>query len=146
MSRIQLALNVDNLEASINFYRRLLATEPAKVRPGYANFAVAAPPPKLVLIENPGHGGSLNHLGAGSTMSTLSMPSRTAWPRMASPPSMSAAPHAATPNRTSSGSRAPRTTSDGRSTRSWPTVPSRADWPRAATAAAAPRQPPQKPR
>src|SRR3954462_14161648 len=63
MSRVQLALNVDDLEASIDFYRRLFATEPAKVRPGYANFAVAAPPLKLVLIENPGQGGSLNHLG-----------------------------------------------------------------------------------
>ena len=48
---------------SIDFYRRLFATEPAKVRTGYANFAVAEPPLKLVLIENPGHGGSLNHLG-----------------------------------------------------------------------------------
>ena len=63
MSRVQLALNVDDLEASIEFYRRLFATEPAKVRPGYANFAVAEPPLKLVLIENPGQGGSLNHLG-----------------------------------------------------------------------------------
>jgi catechol 2,3-dioxygenase-like lactoylglutathione lyase family enzyme len=63
MSRIQLALNVDDLDASIAFYSRLLATEPAKVRPGYANFAVAQPPLKLVLIENPGRGGSLNHLG-----------------------------------------------------------------------------------
>ena len=63
MSRIQLALNVDDLEGSIAFYRRLFASEPAKVRPGYANFAVAEPPLKLVLIENPGHGGSINHLG-----------------------------------------------------------------------------------
>ena len=57
MSRIQLALNVDDLDASIAFYSRLFASEPAKVRPGYANFAVAEPPLKLVLIENPGHGG-----------------------------------------------------------------------------------------
>lgn len=63
MSRIQLALNVDDLAASIAFYSTLFATEPAKVRPGYANFAVAEPPLKLVLIENPGHGGSVNHLG-----------------------------------------------------------------------------------
>jgi catechol 2,3-dioxygenase-like lactoylglutathione lyase family enzyme len=63
MSRVQLALNVDDLDASIAFYSRLFATEPAKVRPGYANFAVAQPPLKLVLIENPGQGGSLNHLG-----------------------------------------------------------------------------------
>jgi catechol 2,3-dioxygenase-like lactoylglutathione lyase family enzyme len=63
MSRVQLALNVDSLDESIAFYRRLFNTEPAKVRPGYANFAVAEPPLKLVLIENPGHGGSINHLG-----------------------------------------------------------------------------------
>jgi catechol 2,3-dioxygenase-like lactoylglutathione lyase family enzyme len=63
MSRLQLALNVDDLEQSIAFYSRLFDTEPAKVRPGYANFAVAEPPLKLVLIENPGHGGSVNHLG-----------------------------------------------------------------------------------
>jgi catechol 2,3-dioxygenase-like lactoylglutathione lyase family enzyme len=63
MSRLQLALNVDHLQESIDFYTRLLGTEPAKVKPGYANFAVADPALKLVLIENPGRGGSLNHLG-----------------------------------------------------------------------------------
>jgi catechol 2,3-dioxygenase-like lactoylglutathione lyase family enzyme len=63
MSRIQLALNVDDLDASIAFYSKLFASEPAKVRPGYANFAVTEPPLKLVLIENPGQGGSINHLG-----------------------------------------------------------------------------------
>jgi len=63
MSRVQLALNVDDLDTSIAFYTRLFGTEPAKIRPGYANFAVAEPPLKLVLIESPGQGGSLNHLG-----------------------------------------------------------------------------------
>jgi catechol 2,3-dioxygenase-like lactoylglutathione lyase family enzyme len=63
MSRIQLALNVEDLDASIAFYSKLFATEPAKVRPGYANFAVAEPPLKLVLVESPGRGGSINHLG-----------------------------------------------------------------------------------
>ena len=63
MSRVQLALNVDDLEESIAFYSRLFGTEPAKVKPGYANFAVAEPPLKLILIENPGRGGSVNHLG-----------------------------------------------------------------------------------
>jgi len=62
-SRVQLALNVDNLDESIAFYSALFGTEPAKRRPGYANFAVAQPPLKLVLIENPGQGGTLNHLG-----------------------------------------------------------------------------------
>src|SRR6188472_2136603 len=63
MSRLQLALNVDDLEQSIAFYTGLFGTGPAKVKPGYANFAVSDPALKLVLIENPGHGGSLNHLG-----------------------------------------------------------------------------------
>src|SRR3954451_6683313 len=69
MSRIQLALNVDDLEASIAFYRTLFGTVPAKHRPGYANFAINEPPLKLVLLENPGQGGSINHLGVevGST-------------------------------------------------------------------------------
>jgi catechol 2,3-dioxygenase-like lactoylglutathione lyase family enzyme len=63
MSRLQLALNVDDLESSITFYSALFGTEPAKRKPGYANFAIAEPPLKLVLLENPGQGGSLNHLG-----------------------------------------------------------------------------------
>ena len=63
MSRVQLALNVDDLEESIAFYSTLFGTEPAKTKPGYANFAVAEPPLKLVLIEKRGSGGSINHLG-----------------------------------------------------------------------------------
>jgi len=63
MSRIQLALNVDDLDAAIAFYSTLFNAAPAKVKPGYANFAIAEPPLKLVLLENPGHGGSINHLG-----------------------------------------------------------------------------------
>ena len=63
MSRMQLALNVDDLDAAITFYSKLFATKPAKVKPGYANFAIANPPLKLVLLENPGQGGTLNHLG-----------------------------------------------------------------------------------
>lgn len=62
MSRVQLALNVSNLDEAIGFYSKMFATDPAKVRPGYANFAVAEPPLKLVLIEGDG-GGTLNHLG-----------------------------------------------------------------------------------
>jgi catechol 2,3-dioxygenase-like lactoylglutathione lyase family enzyme len=61
--RVQLALNVDDLPTAVAFYSKLFGTEPAKVREGYANFAVTAPPLKLVLIENPGQGGTLNHLG-----------------------------------------------------------------------------------
>ena len=63
MSRVQLALNVDDLDEAVTFYSKLFGTEPAKRRPGYANFAIAEPPLKLVLMENPGQGGSLNHLG-----------------------------------------------------------------------------------
>ena len=63
MARVQLALNVADLDAAISFYSKLFSTEPAKVRPGYANFAIAEPPLKLVLIEGRGEPGSLNHLG-----------------------------------------------------------------------------------
>ena len=63
MSRLQLALNVDELDTAIAFYSKLFSTEPAKVRPGYANFAIAEPPLKLVLIEGQAAGGTLNHLG-----------------------------------------------------------------------------------
>ena len=68
MSRVQLALNVTDIDAAVDFYATLFGAEPAKRRPGYANFAIAEPPLKLVLIENPeGRGdgvvGALNHLG-----------------------------------------------------------------------------------
>lgn len=63
MSRVQLALNVHNIDESVAFYSRLLGVEPAKLRPGYANFAVADPPLKLVLIESPGAEERINHLG-----------------------------------------------------------------------------------
>ena len=68
MSRLQLALNVTDIDAAVEFYSTLFATEPAKRRPGYANFAIAEPPLKLVLIEAPversdGVSGALNHLG-----------------------------------------------------------------------------------
>ena len=61
--RVQLALNVNDIEEAVAFYARLFGAEPAKRRPGYANFVIAEPPLKLVLLENPGQGGSLNHLG-----------------------------------------------------------------------------------
>jgi catechol 2,3-dioxygenase-like lactoylglutathione lyase family enzyme len=64
VSRVQLALNVADLSAAVEFYSKLFDVSPAKVRPGYANFAVAEPPLKLVLIEDPARQpGSLNHLG-----------------------------------------------------------------------------------
>jgi catechol 2,3-dioxygenase-like lactoylglutathione lyase family enzyme len=63
MSRVQLALNVDDIDEAVAFYSKLFGTEPAKRRDGYANFAVANPPLKLVLLANPGQGGTMNHLG-----------------------------------------------------------------------------------
>ncbi|QNG17706.1 glyoxalase/bleomycin resistance/dioxygenase family protein [Rhodococcus triatomae] len=63
MSRAQLALDVDDLPKAVAFYSALFRTRPAKLKPGYANFVVADPPLKLVLLENPGRGGTINHLG-----------------------------------------------------------------------------------
>jgi predicted enzyme related to lactoylglutathione lyase len=64
MSRVQLALNVEDLDEAVAFYSKLFETQPSKLRPGYANFAVADPPLKLVLIEDRTRApGSLNHLG-----------------------------------------------------------------------------------
>ena len=63
MSRVQLALNVDQLDEAVTFYSKLFNAQPAKLKEGYANFAIADPPLKLVLLENPGQGGTLNHLG-----------------------------------------------------------------------------------
>lgn len=63
MSRVQLALNVEDLDAAISFYSKLFGVGPAKVKPGYANFAIVEPPLKLVLFHSPGSGGTINHLG-----------------------------------------------------------------------------------
>jgi catechol 2,3-dioxygenase-like lactoylglutathione lyase family enzyme len=64
MSRVQLALRVADLDASIAFYSKLFGTEPAKLRDGYANFAIAEPPLKLVLIEGTAEEATrLDHLG-----------------------------------------------------------------------------------
>ena len=63
MSRLQLALNVSDLDEAVSFYTKFFKTEPTKIRPGYANFAILEPPLKLVLFENPDVGGTINHLG-----------------------------------------------------------------------------------
>ena len=68
MSRVQLALNVSDIDEAVEFYSKLFGTAPAKRQPGYANFAIESPPLKLVLIEDPsargtGVTGALNHLG-----------------------------------------------------------------------------------
>jgi catechol 2,3-dioxygenase-like lactoylglutathione lyase family enzyme len=62
VSRVQLALNVTDIDAAVGFYSKLFGTQPAKRKPGYANFAIADPPLKLVLFEGP-EGGTINHLG-----------------------------------------------------------------------------------
>ena len=61
--RLQLALNVDDLDAAIDFYTRMFGVGPVKVKPGYANFAIASPPLKLVLFSGAGEPGTINHLG-----------------------------------------------------------------------------------
>ena len=61
--RLQLALNVSDLDEAVGFYSRMFGVEPTKTRPGYANFAIAEPPLKLVLFEGQGEPGSINHLG-----------------------------------------------------------------------------------
>jgi hypothetical protein len=62
--RLQLALNVSDLDEAIGFYSKLFATDPYKVKPGYANWEIADPPLKLVVFENPdADPGSINHLG-----------------------------------------------------------------------------------
>jgi catechol 2,3-dioxygenase-like lactoylglutathione lyase family enzyme len=63
VSRVQLALNVPDIDEAVAFYSRLFATEPAKRKPGYANFAIVDPPLKLVLFEKVGADSRLNHLG-----------------------------------------------------------------------------------
>ena len=120
MSRIQLALNVADIDAAVEFYSTLFDTAPAKRRPGYANFAVANPPLKLVLFENPEATGTLNHLGVEresmaeiEEQATASRPPGSRWTSRATS-------SAATPARTSTGSPA-RTDSAGRTTSCSPT-------------------------
>ncbi len=85
MSRVQLALNVSDIDTAVDFYAKLFKTEPAKRKPGYANFAITEPPLKLVLIENPDADGRLNHLGVevGSTDEVSATQSRLAADGMA---------------------------------------------------------------
>ena len=117
MSRVQLALNVADLDEAIDFYSKLFATEPAKVRPGYANFAVDDPPLKLVLIEDATKvPGSLNHLGVEveNTDEVAAAQERLAVARTWPPPPRSRC-RVATRSRTRCGSTAPEA-SRGRST------------------------------
>lgn len=63
MSRVQLALTVADLDAAVEFYSKMFDTGPARRRPGYANFAIEDPPLKLVLFEDAGRAGQIDHLG-----------------------------------------------------------------------------------
>ena len=78
--RLQLALNVSDLDEAVDFYTRMFGVGPAKTRPGYANFAVADPPLKLVLFEGQGDGGTINHLGVevGTTDEVIAAEARLA--------------------------------------------------------------------
>ena len=80
MSRLQLAIDVGDLDEAVDFYSRMFGTGPAKVRPGYANFAIDEPPLKLVLFEKPGGGGTINHLGVevGTTAQVVAAEARLA--------------------------------------------------------------------
>ena len=141
MSRVQLALNVNDIDEAVTFYSNLFGAEPAKRRAGYANFAISEPPLKLVLLENPGQGGSLNHLGVEVTDTATVDAEQARLAAAAWPPSMSTAPPAATPSRTSSGSRTPPTANPGRSTPSWKTARPSTASKTAPPAAAGPRKP-----
>jgi catechol 2,3-dioxygenase-like lactoylglutathione lyase family enzyme len=68
--RLQLALNVDDLDQAVDFYTKMFDTPPAKIKPGYANFTIEDPPLKLVLFESAGSAGSINHLGVETETST----------------------------------------------------------------------------
>ena len=103
MSRVQLALNVDDLDEAITFYSKLFNTAPAKVKEGYANFAVAEPPLKLVLIQNPGKGGTINHLGVEVESSDTVHAEIARLPVRACSPTRRSAPRVASPPRTRSG-------------------------------------------
>ena len=121
MSRVQLSINVSDLGAAVAFYSRLLGTAPAKLRPGYANFALDDPPLKLVL-NSPGNGpgGTINHLGVEvtSTGDVTQAEARLAAEGLATEPSR--ARSAATRCRTRCG-RTTLTGWPGRTTPSWST-------------------------
>jgi catechol 2,3-dioxygenase-like lactoylglutathione lyase family enzyme len=96
MSRVQLSINVSDFGAAVAFYSRLFGAVPAKLRPGYANFALDDPPLKLVLNwPGNGPGGTINHLGVEVASTGTSNRRRPGSPLRAWPPSPSPAPHVA---------------------------------------------------
>ena len=103
MSRVQLALNVDDIDQAVAFYSKLFDAEPAKRRPGYANFAIAEPPLKLVLLENPARAAaSITSASRWEAPTRSSLPPAASWPRAWRLASRTAPP-VATPCRTRSG-------------------------------------------
>ena len=103
MSRVQLALNVDDLDAAIDFYSKLFGVGPAKLRPGYANFAIAEPPLKLVLVEGYGKPGTINHLGVEVETTAEVAAAKQRLPARASTRRSRTRPSAAMPRRTRCG-------------------------------------------
>ena len=95
MSRVQLALNVDDLDEAITFYSKLFNIEPAKVKPGYANFAVVEPPLKLVLLKTPAMVAPSTTSESKSPPATPSTPKSPGSPTKAYSPTKSSAPPAA---------------------------------------------------
>lgn len=73
--RVQLALNVDDVSAAVDFHTRLFGEAPSKVKPGYANWAIEDPPLKLVIFEGAGPNGSINHLGVETGVGDACCPS-----------------------------------------------------------------------
>ena len=115
MSRVQLALNVPDIDEAVAFYAKLFATPPNKRKPGYANFAIADPPLKLVLFENAGAEARLNHLGVEVADSDEVWAHQTAAHRGGRRIRSTTAARVASQSRTRSGSTGP--TARGRSTR-----------------------------
>jgi catechol 2,3-dioxygenase-like lactoylglutathione lyase family enzyme len=108
VSRVQLSINVSDLKAAVAFYSGLFGTTPAKLRPGYANFAIDDPPLKLVL-NCPGTGPAAPSItwASKSAPPQRSPRRRSGWPRRGWPPNRTREPNAATRGRTRYGRTAP---------------------------------------
>ena len=122
MSLFQLSLNVHNVDEAVAYYSKLFGTVPAKHRAGYANFVVADPPLKLIVIEGEGQPGTINHVGieVDGIDAVVEQTQRLATLAIRPTKSMTPTP-VATPHRTRCGPKIP-TVSRGRPTPSWPTL------------------------
>lgn len=119
MSRIQFALNVDDLEEAVTFYAKLFNTQPVKLKEGDANFAIAEPPLKLVLFQNPGQGGTVNRLGVEIDSGATVQSEIARLTAEGVSPTRKSVPHAASSRRTRSGLPG-LPARGGRSTQCWP--------------------------